>query len=80
MTQIPIELVGGPKDGTVLTVRLSCRVLAIPVIDACVKYADDDPRSLDKNYKTIHYERRMEDGQPVTNRAGNTLYDLVADC
>jgi hypothetical protein len=61
---IPVELVGGPKDGQVVMLGSQTRVLAVPVKAG---FGGEDSE--------IHYERRMQHGQPVTNKAGNLLFD-----
>jgi hypothetical protein len=62
--KIPVELVGGPKDGQVVSVSNQTRVLAIPVKAG---FGGEDSE--------VYYERRMEHGQPVANKAGNLLFD-----
>ena len=64
MSKIQAELVGGPKDGQVVLVDNRTRVVAIPI-----------KAGFGGENSQIHYERRMEAGQPVTNRAGNLLFD-----
>lgn len=68
--QVPIELVGGPKDGLVMLSRPDCKAVVIPKPACSPSFGQ---------WVEVEYRMRFEAGQPVTNRAGNLLFDHVGE-